>query len=90
MLLRPPASLEHGTLPNLRRAFLSAETQEIAVADRANEDEVSGPEKDLKAQNPGQTIVGEQRADDVEADDPHKAEKLAKAGRDDDPQAGEE
>jgi hypothetical protein len=88
--LRPPASLEHGTLPKLSAGVFLGEDQEIAVADRANENEVSGSEKDLKAQNPGQTVVEDFNAEDIDADDPHKAEKLAKADRDDHPEAEEE
>ena len=36
-------------------------------------DEGSDPTKDIKAQNPGETTA----ADQVDADDPHKTEKLA-------------
>ncbi|MEG3178257.1 hypothetical protein U1872_18595 [Sphingomonas sp. RB3P16] len=47
-------------------------------------DEGADPSSDLKAQNPGETTI----ADQVSQDDPKKAEKLTKAGRDIDPDEG--
>ena len=60
--------------------------------DRTNEKEGSGPEKDLTAQNPGETTVADMTdaADEVDEDDPPKAEKLTSAGRDIDPDEGAE
>ena len=58
----------------------------IMPDDQANADEGASPEKDLRAQNLGETTT----ADQVNADDPHKAEKLAKAGRKTDPNDGAE
>jgi hypothetical protein len=49
--------------------------------DQANGNEGANPENDLKRQNPGETTT----ADLTDANDPHKAEKLTKAGRDIDP-----
>ncbi|WP_260597177.1 hypothetical protein [Sphingomonas endolithica] len=54
--------------------------------DQANVDEGAGPEKDLKGQNPGETTT----ADLTDANEPHKAEKLTKAGRDIEPDDGAE
>lgn len=60
------------------------------MTEPADEDDVSGPEKDREAQTPERAKTGDFSADDVDADDPHKAEKLAKAGRADDPQEASE
>ena len=49
-----------------------------------NENEGSDPTNDIKQQNPGETTA----ADGVPADDPHKTEKLAELGRDEDADAG--
>ena len=53
--------------------------------DQTNSEEGADPSEDIKKQNPQRTTT----ADQVAGDDPHKVEKLAKAGRPDtDPDAG--
>ena len=54
--------------------------------DLDNANEGSRPNDDLKAENAGETTV----ADKTDADHPHKAEELTKAGRDLDPNEGAE
>ena len=54
------------------------------TGEQANSNEGAGPEADIQAQNPGATTT----ADLVKKDDPHKAEKLTKAGRDIKPDEG--
>jgi hypothetical protein len=65
--------------------------------DTPKTDEGSSPVDDIKKQNPGATTTGDQTGeanDDASgeaSDDPHKVEKLTKAGRDDvDPDDGSE
>jgi hypothetical protein len=77
----------------LSRAALIQEA--FTSDDQANADEGADPTNDIKKQNPEGTttgdLAGQFTAKDVDEDDPHKVEKLTKAGRDDfDPGAGQE
>jgi hypothetical protein len=54
----------------------------------ANAAEGADPSGEIRRQNPGETTTAD-LADKTAEDDPHKAEKLTKAGRDDfDPDSG--
>lgn len=68
------------------RAQSSAHGSQVHDADAP--DEGADPQKDIRAQNPGEQ-TSEDIAKDSKPDDPHKVEKLAKAGDPDrDPDAG--
>ena len=53
------------------------------MASTVNENEGSDPTDNIKKQNPGETIA----TNGISADDPHKTEKLAEFGRDEDADA---
>jgi hypothetical protein len=59
-------------------------TFEMTDVEQANSNEGADPSADLKKENPGETTT----ADLISGDDPHKAQKLAEAGRDIDPDEG--
>jgi hypothetical protein len=57
-----------------------ARESDQAHTEAANADEGADPSEDIRRQNPGERTTPD-LADQVGADDPHKAEKLTTAGR---------